>query len=82
MANDDQSFPCHKTTVPDDQAMDMMTTEKTQHCAGALALQEKEGFANQMTRIAGRLGIYSPNDLEDTDKVVDSGEEFINLHSR
>tara|TARA_B100001245_G_scaffold236257_1_gene226451 strand:- start:8368 stop:8736 length:369 start_codon:yes stop_codon:yes gene_type:complete len=82
MAIHDYSFPCHKTTKPDSEELDMQLSSTSQHCAGALALQEKLGFANQMTRIAGRLGIYNPKELIDTDKIVDSEEEFVELHTR
>lgn len=39
------SFPCHKTTVPDEQSEDseMMCTEHSKECAGFLTLQINEG---------------------------------------
>lgn len=80
MAVDDHSFPCHKTTETDDDGFESVTTRQSQHCAGALILQEKEGFANQLTRIAGRLGLYNPDNLQNRDDVVDSGDEFIAMH--
>lgn len=81
MAVEDQDFPCHKTTKTDDDGFESITTEQTQMCAGALILQQKEGFATQMVRIAGRLDMFNPDELIGRDLVVDSEEEFLDLHS-
>jgi len=82
MVIQDYSFPCHKTTTPDEDEMESKVTETTQHCAGALILLDKENHANQMSRIAMRLGMYDPQLLEDRENVVDTGIEFIDVHTR
>lgn len=46
----DASFTCHKTLE--------QPKHEQQHCAGAVIFLEKEGRANQMMRIAERLGFY------------------------
>lgn len=40
------SFPCHKTTVADEESDDgeMLCTEKTLECAGFITLQINEGM--------------------------------------
>lgn len=54
----DGAFPCHKTTESDDDG-EPITTGKEVHCAGFLIFQEKRKRANQMMRIAERLGLYN-----------------------
>lgn len=79
------AFPCHKTTkcVEDDDGFsEMVTTESSQHCAGALLMLENEGRApeNQMVRIAERLGLYDHTKLDRSAPVVKSVAEFVQLH--
>lgn len=57
------SFPCHKTTVSqedDDGDSDRVDGPKAAFCGGALIFSHKQGWANAMIRIAGRLGLYDP----------------------
>lgn len=59
-------FPCHKTTEPDDgdEECGRRATKDSVHCAGALIFAEKNETSTQMTRIAGRLGMYDPSALD------------------
>lgn len=61
----DASFPCHMTLDydnDDSEDGDGRYTPETQHCAGAMALLEREDRPNQAMRIAERLGMYSGRD--------------------
>lgn len=63
----DQSFPCHQTTERfegDNGDEDLIATERSQHCAGAMIVLEKAGRPNQMMRIAERLGMYDHKRLD------------------
>ncbi len=60
------SFHCHKTgdCVEDDEgSSDFVANDNSSACAGALIFLEKRGQSSQMTRIAGRLGLYDPDKL-------------------
>lgn len=59
-------FPCHKTTVHDDEDDEggRCTTPDSQHCAGALIFAEKNDNHTGMMKIAGRLGMYDPSKLD------------------
>lgn len=57
------TFPCHKTTVFDDNTGDLESTKTSLHCAGALIFAEKQGRCTQMMRIAERLGCYDAQKL-------------------
>lgn len=60
-----QSFPCHKTTVDSkDGEGELMVTSRSEHCAGAMILLEGIAKPNQMMRIAERLGIYDHRKLD------------------
>ncbi len=37
------SFPCHKTTEPDEESSRMLRTEKSMECAGFLTLRAQDG---------------------------------------
>ena len=37
------SFPCHKTTVPDDDGYEMLVTDDSKECAGFLTLRAQDG---------------------------------------
>ena len=76
------NFHCHKTVdYPDD--FDGTITPKSQMCAGAMMVLEREDtvFVNQMARISGRLGMLSPDFPDDwydySIPVYDSFDEFI-----
>lgn len=64
-------FPCHKTTVGGEDGQ-RETTEKSQHCAGALIFSEKQGVANGMMKIAERCGFYDHKKLMADERVVES----------
>ena len=70
-------FPCHKTTVEDEDELRLKATEKSQFCAGALILQERMGQPNQIMRIAERMGMYDASKLDMKAPVFGSFEEFI-----
>lgn len=73
----DETFPCHKTTGGDSKKPLHLTT----HCAGALILHEKLGQPNWRIRFAQMLGLYKPANLEGQELVFDNEEEFINHHA-
>ena len=72
------TFTCHKTTVEvedEDGNCDREDGPNATHCAGALIFAEKNGNQTQMMRIAGRIGIYDPGQLNmDADVFDDIGE--------
>lgn len=76
LSPDGAEFPCHKTTV-DDEDGERVTTGDSQHCAGALIFAEKNGNQTQMMRIAGRLRLYDPDKLEGRDDVFDTMAEMM-----
>ncbi len=75
------SFTCHKTTVAG-RGGDRKDGPNAQHCTGALILMEKNDTANQMARIAMRLGVYDPRKLDKTafDLVFDDEDEMVEAH--
>ena len=66
------TFPCHKTVDHDDRK-----PAQEQHCPGALIFADKQGTHTQMMRIAGRLGLWHPDDLEETGAVWDNTCEWL-----
>jgi len=70
----DQTFSCHGTVdyaAIEERGEDMhdegyrhIPGAEEQHCAGAMVLLEKSGRANQMMRIAERLGFYDHKRLK------------------
>jgi len=75
-----RSFTCHKTTVAgeddEDGSSNMVDGPNAQHCAGAMILLEKSNAPNQMMRIAERLGLYKPSELDMDAPVYDSFREM------
>jgi hypothetical protein len=72
------TFACHKTTKSskyDDS--EMVATEKSEHCAGALIMLEHMELPNQLMRIAERLGHYDRAKLDMDAPVFTDGEDFI-----
>ncbi len=73
-------FPCHKTTVvdEDDDESGRCSTPDSQHCAGALIFAEKNDNHTGMMKIAGRLGMYDPSKLDQAsfDEVFDDIDEM------
>ena len=72
-----QSFPCHKTTMFDEDDGESIHSKKEQHCAGALILLEKHNQPNQMMRISERFGGYDRTKLEMDSPVFDEYDDFI-----
>lgn len=73
----DQSFPCHQTTEEfedDDGGVELVATDDSQHCVGAMILLEKAGKPNQMMQIAERLGMYDHKKLDMSVVTVKPGE--------
>lgn len=67
------TFACHKTTVEaDDEDGGKVSGPDSQHCAGSLIYMLKNDAMNQMSRIAGRLGILKTDELMADEAVVDS----------
>ena len=84
----DQTFSCHKTVDYENEDWDEETGERIyqnraheQHCAGAMILMEKTETANQMMRIAERLGIYDRHKLRMKEPVFDTAEQFVEHHT-
>jgi hypothetical protein len=72
-----QSFPCHKTTVVDDgDDGDLVAGPKSEHCAGAMILLEGLGRPNQMMRIAERLHMYDHTKLDMASPVFNTFESM------
>lgn len=72
-----QSFPCHKTTVAGQDDDDgMMVTSKSEHCAGAMILLEGINSPNQMMRIAERLHMYNHTKLDMASPVFNTFESM------
>lgn len=74
-----QTFPCHMTTVDDEDedCGERHVTPNSQHCAGAMIVLEHEGAPNQMMRIAERLGLYDRSKLEMDQPVFKTLKEFV-----
>jgi hypothetical protein len=75
------TFTCHKTTVAGEEAEDgthdMVDGPNARHCAGALIMIEKMGYAHQMMRIAERLGMYDASRLNMDAPVYESDIDML-----
>lgn len=72
-------FTCHETTVhddPDGDGGDLVAGPKEMECAGALITLEKGEGANQMMRIAERIGLYDAERLAMDSPTYDSLAEW------
>ena len=78
-----ETFPCHKTTVDDEDSKwsERVATADSQHCAGALILLEHLEQPNQMMRIAERLKLYDRTKLKMDSPVFDETFGFIEWHA-
>ena len=79
------TFPCHETTVEveDEEGFgERCTTPDSLHCAGSLIMLEKMGIANQMMRIAERLGMYDASKLDMDSPVFRRVGDFIAHHAK
>jgi hypothetical protein len=70
-------FPCHKTTIFNENGEHISNSAQEIHCAGALILLEKLHRPSQMMRIAERLGLYDPTKLDMRAPVFDSFKKMI-----
>lgn len=68
-------FCCHKTGVVSEDDSEIVPTEDSKHCAGALIMLEKMNAPHQMMRIAERLGMYDRRKLDMTAPVFGSFSE-------
>lgn len=94
----DETFACHKTVDYSEEGEpydpegegDILLgnldegrqTQETHHCAGALILAQKLGHPNQLTRIAGRMGLYDHRKLRLDAPVFDTPAEMIRHHRK
>jgi hypothetical protein len=79
----DQSFPCHKTTrdaEDEDGTSYRYADSNSEHCAGATILLTRMGMPNQMMRIAERLGMFNPDELDLEAPVFDEDWQFVEHH--
>lgn len=76
----DQTFACHETTRHDDEG-EMIPHDGEQHCAGAMILMERKGRANQLMRIAERIGIYDRQRLDMAAPVFKTAAAFVRHHA-
>jgi len=79
----DASFTCHNTldyNVEDGPAY----TEKSDWCAGSLAVMHNEGstYDNVLLRLASQFMGYEPEELKDTDECFDNLDDFIEAQDR
>lgn len=71
-----ESFTCHKTVRYGDESADAGHVG-ARECGGAMAVLEREGIPNQGMRIAERLGVYRPEQMEADAPVFDSLDEWV-----
>jgi hypothetical protein len=77
-------FACHKTTVSDEEfggdGSERVATQDSAFCAGALITMERSGQANQIMRVAERLGLYEHEKLDMYAPVHESLFAFVQHH--
>lgn len=78
---EDSNFYCHKTVDYSAENGDGTVVDKSRVCAGFLITMEKEGVANQPTRIAERLGIYDRGQLDMDAPTYDSMQDWVRSYS-
>ena len=61
---EDANFYCHQTVDYSGEDSEGKVVDKSRVCAGFLVTMEKEGRANQPTRIAERIGLYDRGQLD------------------
>lgn len=79
---EDSNFYCHKTVDYSGDDGEGRVAGKSRVCAGFLVTMEKEGRANQPTRIAERLGLYDRTQVDMDAPTYDSMEEWVRSYSR
>lgn len=72
-------FACHRTVEYGDEDGEGRYTDRTQHCAGVLILMDHEGQLgqNQLFRIAGRFGMFDPDELDMEAPVFESWDDWV-----
>lgn len=78
---EDANFHCHKTVVYDDLDGQGSVGSKTRVCAGFLITMEKEGRANQPTRIAERIGLYDRTQLDMDAPTYPSMQDWVDSYA-
>lgn len=78
---EDSNFYCHKTVDYSGDDSEGRVVEKSRVCAGFLVTMEKEGRANQPTRIAERIGLYDRTQLDMDAPTYSSMDEWVRSYS-
>lgn len=76
----DRHFYCHKTVELDKTGQHCANPNSALHCAGYLIMSWNMGQPSQMARIAGRIGLYKPEEYSGT--VFETPAEMIKHHRR
>jgi hypothetical protein len=77
-----QSFPCHKTTIDVEDGegfCEREATDDSEQCAGAEIFAMKHGVCSQMRRICGRLGM-TVAELDEDAPVCEDLDEMLAVH--
>lgn len=78
---EDSNFYCHKTIDYSADEGEGRVAGKSRVCAGFLVTMEKEGRANQPTRIAERLGLYDRTQLDMDAPTYDSMRDWVRSYA-
>ncbi len=73
----DRDFKCHKTVDYSGDDGEGRVTSDSMICAGFAIIAETEGMPTQMMRIAGRIGLYNPSELDMSAPVHKTATDFI-----
>ncbi|MET4144300.1 hypothetical protein [Arthrobacter sp. UYCo732] len=76
----DASFHCHQTLSYESEDGSAELTATSKHCAGAMITMEREGKANQMMRIGGRMGLYNRDELDMDASVFPTLADWVEAH--
>jgi hypothetical protein len=76
-----QNFPCHKTTVDDEEGEDLIEAEDSEQCAGAEIFLAHHGTCTQLRRIAERVGVRVSK-LDMNAPVYESLDELLEAHGQ
>ena len=81
IATTDSVFPCHKTTITDNDTDEETTPLNAQACKGWLIVHEKQKTSSNALRIAYRLRLLTPRATPRAirDDVYTSFDEYKNL---
>lgn len=78
---EDSNFYCHKTVDYSCDDGEGKIADKSRVCAGYLVTMEREGRANQPTRIAERLGLYDRTQLDMNAPTYESMNDWVRSYS-